>query len=81
MPQNPNDTILRFPIPEKHGKVVDLIIFSGVIGIYTISYYDCDGDVKSENVIKFVEEFYNCKFRQINWKSGNGHNDIIVQRC
>lgn len=76
--------ILKFPSPEKEQPPTDISIFKKSDlqhpEALLIAYHDYYGNINSENVIKFVGEFYGCNFRQISWTSGNGHNDILVER-
>lgn len=73
--------ILKFPSPEKEQPPTDILIFKhSDRDVLLIAYHDYYGNINSEDVIKFVEEFYGCNFRQILWTSGNRHNDILVER-
>lgn len=73
--------ILKFPSSEKEQPSTDISIFKHPDrDVLLIAYHDYYGNINSEDVIKFVGEFYGCNFRQISWTSGNKHNDILVER-
>lgn len=72
--------ILKFPNPNGLPPT-DILIFKTNDSQRLIAYHDKEGSVNSEEVIKFVGEFYGCNFKQLEWNSGNGHNDIWVEKC